>query len=76
MLITYYGRHDAVDLPLPDGRLETVKRGGSVDVPEVLARSLLEQAANWGPKRSPKADAPPAPPKPIAASAATKRKGD
>ena len=46
--ITYVGSHDAVDVPDPDtGRTYTVEQGKSVDVPDELAKGLLEQADNW-----------------------------
>lgn len=45
--ITYTGPHDAVDVPLSTGRVATVKRGATVDVPAEDAKALLQQAGNW-----------------------------
>lgn len=41
--ITYVGPFDAVEV---DG-LGVVKNGDSIDAPDALAKSLLEQADNW-----------------------------
>ena len=49
MQIEYAGRHDVVDVPLPDGRTITVSYGEVADFPDDFARSLLEQPANWKP---------------------------
>ena len=49
--LTYIGGHDAVDIPDPDNGFKDiatdVKQGQSVDVPEDVAKSLLEQESNW-----------------------------
>jgi hypothetical protein len=48
--LIYIGAHDAVDVPL-DGPVQGVitaqRDGPAVDVPDELARRLLEQAENW-----------------------------
>lgn len=56
--IRYVGPHEAVYLPLPDGREEMVERHHQVEVPTDLANSLLEQEENWkpAPKRRRKSD--------------------
>lgn len=60
MILQYVGPHDAVLLPLPDGREPIIERGQfTPDLPDVFAESLLEQPTNWRRKPSAKtADAP------------------
>lgn len=47
MKLTYVGRHDAVDVPLPDGREPTVENGGQFDFPADIAEQLLAQGDEW-----------------------------
>ena len=47
MKIMYQGPFDEVRLPLPGGRTLVVEPLKPVDVPKDVARSLLEQGANW-----------------------------
>lgn len=45
--IEYIGPHEAVDLALPNGGWVQVDRGGTVEVDDEHAASLLEQKTNW-----------------------------
>lgn len=48
MKLKYIGRHDAVEVDLPDGGGFTVAREEDTpDLPADFAASLLEQDANW-----------------------------
>ena len=44
MKIEYHGPHDGVEVPLADGRVIEAMHGTPVDVPEELAKSLLQQS--------------------------------
>jgi hypothetical protein len=47
--VKYGGRHDAVELELPDGREIVVEHGKHVEVDDDLALRLCEQEDNWAP---------------------------
>lgn len=47
MKLTYVGPFDAVRVPLPYGGEAECPRGGTVEVPDSLGASLLEQKTNW-----------------------------
>lgn len=47
--ITYTGPHDEVEIPSAG---VVCKRGESVEVPDELGKSLLEQADNWQPLKA------------------------
>ena len=49
MKLTYTGPHDEVEIPSAG---VVCKRGESVEVPEELGASLLEQADNWQPVKA------------------------
>ena len=54
MKVTYVGEHDEVEVP--DARV-LVKQGETVDVPDDIGASLIEQESNWkaaGAKRAAK----------------------
>lgn len=57
MELIYQGRHDAVDVPLPDGREPTIANGESFDFPAAIAKQLLAQGDEWAPKKAPKTPA-------------------
>lgn len=50
MELTYTGPHDRVEVPLPDTLVE-VARGGTIDVPDEIGASLLDQTDNWQPAK-------------------------
>jgi len=50
--VEYVGPHSAVDVPLANGHVITVRRGESVDVPEQLAKGLLVQDTWAEPKKA------------------------
>ncbi len=43
MKVEYAGPHAAVDVPLANGHVITVRRGESADIPEQVAKGLLIQ---------------------------------
>lgn len=43
MKVEYTGPHSAVDVPLANGHVITVRRGESADIPEKVAKGLLIQ---------------------------------
>lgn len=45
--IIYVGMFDAVDVDLPTGGHVTCKNGEVSNLPDSLAKSLLEQKENW-----------------------------
>ena len=47
MQVKYIGAHDAVSIPLPYGGAITVKHGETVNVPDSIGPSLIEQTENW-----------------------------
>lgn len=47
--LTYTGPHDEVEIPSAG---VVCKRGDSVEVPDALSKSLLEQADNWAPVKA------------------------
>lgn len=49
MRLKYAGVHAGVHFRLPDGRQLEVEHGKTVDVPDEVGRSMLEQADNWKP---------------------------
>lgn len=50
MKVRYVGPHDAVEVPLPDGREDAVvEHGALLETTEEHAKALLEQASNWEP---------------------------
>jgi len=51
--LTYTGPYDEVEIPSAG---VVCKRGETVDVPDELGKSLLEQADNWRAKAGPKTD--------------------
>jgi hypothetical protein len=55
MKVKYIGPHDAVELPLPDGRSVVVEHGAETpELPDDFARSLLKQDTNWETREKPK----------------------
>lgn len=50
--VVYNGPFDEVEVPTPDGRVFVAKRGEPVEVPEELAKSLLEQDI-WDARKAP-----------------------
>ena len=54
--ITYVGPFDAVEIEYPVQRWVTVEHGKSVDLPDDLAASFLEQPDNWKPTTKTKKD--------------------
>lgn len=52
MKLTYIGPHDSVTVPLPSGAAPEAVRGGDIDVPDEIGKSLLEQTTNWTPAKS------------------------
>lgn len=51
MKVTYIGRHDAVSIPALG--IEEVVRGASIEVPDELRASLLNQPKNWREETTP-----------------------
>lgn len=51
--ISYCGPHAAVIIPLASGMSYECERGGSVDLPNELAKELLERE-DWKPAKSSK----------------------
>ena len=51
--VRYVGRHDAVTVPLPDGREPLVVHGDTVQTNDEHAAELLEQEQNWQPVNQP-----------------------
>lgn len=47
--VVYSGGHAAVEVPLPDGRLERVEAGKAVDLPEELVKALCD-SEDWNRK--------------------------
>jgi len=47
--LIYVGPHEAVEVPLPDGRSPVVENGGTLETSDEHAASLLEQPSNWQP---------------------------
>lgn len=43
MKVEYAGPHKAVDVPLANGHVITVRRGESAEFPEQVAKGLLDQ---------------------------------
>ena len=55
--VAFIGSHGPVDVPNPNGFGDIatdVKKGASIDVPEDVAKSLLEQVDNWQRAEKPK----------------------
>lgn len=53
MEVIYHGRYDeGVEVPLPNGRVVVAEKNKHTEIPDEVAKSLLEQEDNW--KRAPK----------------------
>lgn len=52
MKVEYTGPHAAVDVPLANGHVITVRRGESVEFPEKVANGLLLQDTWAEPKKA------------------------
>lgn len=51
MDVKYVGPHDGVEVPLPSGLVARCERGGTMSVPDDVAKGLLEQPTNWEPAK-------------------------
>lgn len=51
MDVKYVGPHDGVEVPLPSGLVARCERGGTLSVPDDVAKGLLEQPTNWEPAK-------------------------
>jgi hypothetical protein len=72
--VRYVGSHDAVDVPMPDGRMEVVKFRGHLETTAAHAKQLLEQEENWREVEPPAPKKDEAPAKADAKSADAKEK--
>lgn len=52
MKVEYVGPHSAVDVPLANGHVITVRRGEAVEIPSQLAKGLLIQDTWAEPKKA------------------------
>jgi hypothetical protein len=52
MKVIYDGPYEAVELPLSPSRTEVVEKGESIDVPDDIAKNLIEQGTWVEPKAS------------------------
>lgn len=52
MKVEYAGPHKAVDVPLANGHVITVRRGESAEFPEQVAKGLLSQDTWVEPKKA------------------------
>lgn len=52
MDVKYVGPHDGVEVPLPSGLVARCERGGTMSVPDDVAKGLLEQPTNWEPAKA------------------------
>lgn len=50
--VRYVGPHDGVEVPLPSGLVARCERGGTIVVPDDVAKGLLEQPTNWQPTKA------------------------
>lgn len=48
--VTYRGPHEAVVIPLPNGAAYECERGGTIELPDVLAVELIARG-DWKPAK-------------------------